>query len=79
MGPTVLALSAALVIALVALAVFVMLWMGERKAHHAAKALFEAEQNRFTAYQKLVEGERRTRSVEKVMEHVQPLWDQVST
>jgi len=79
MEPIVFALSAALVLSLVALAIFVMLWMGERTAHHAAKAWAEAEQNRFTAYQELVEDERRTRSTQTAMELVQPLWDQVST
>lgn len=65
MEPIVLTLSAALVLSVIAIAIFVVLWMGERKAHRAAKELLEAE--------------RRTRSIEEVMEHVQPLWDQVNT
>jgi hypothetical protein len=79
MEPIVFALSAALVLSLAALSIFIMLWMGERTAHHAAKALAEAEQNRFTAYQELVEEERRTRVTQTAIELVQPLWDQVNS
>lgn len=79
MEPIVFALSTALVLSLVALAIVAMLWLVERKAHHSAKAWAEAEANRFKAYQGLVEDERRTRSAEKAMEVVQPLWDQVNT
>lgn len=79
MEPIIFALSAALLAALVALATFLMLWMGERKAHHAARALAEAELNRFLAYKELVEDERRKQAVQKAMDVVQPLWDQVNS
>jgi protein-S-isoprenylcysteine O-methyltransferase Ste14 len=59
MEPIVFALSAALILSLVALAIFVMLWSAERKAHHAAKAWGEAEESRLYAYMELVQEERR--------------------
>ena len=79
MEPMVIALSVALGLSLVGVVVLASLYWGERTAHHAAKELAEAEQNRFKAYQELVEDERRKLAVQKTMDIVQPLWDQVSS